>query len=221
MQENFEYTDQNMLRLERAISAERLRPYLIAARGDRWVALHLYVRNTELSEALYGVVQGIEVLLRNATHSSLSKGFGADHWYENASLRDFERSDIEEARAKIEGRMVPVTPGRMVAELSFGFWVNLYGNYYEVDLWVKHLKTLFPARIARKTVHQRLSELKLLRNRIAHHETLIRRRVDEDYASLMETAGWISPTTRGWIASMNCFQERYARRIPKKPQMNA
>ncbi len=183
------------------------------------MALHLYVRNTELSEALYGVVQGLEVLLRNATHRELSKGFGVESWYEFASLRDFERNDIEEARAKIESRMLAVTPGRMVAELTFGFWVNLYSNFYEGELWIKHLKTLFPAGIARKTLHQRLDELKRLRNRIAHHETLIKRSVDVDYANLMETAGWISPTTRNWIASTNSFQERYAKRIPKKAQV--
>jgi hypothetical protein len=59
MQEFFDYTEQEMRRLERAISPERLKAYLVLARGDLWVALHLYARNTQLSEALYGVLQGL------------------------------------------------------------------------------------------------------------------------------------------------------------------
>lgn len=190
---------------------------MIAARGDPWVALHLYVRNTELSEALYGVVQGVEILLRNATHGALTKGLGTDMWWEVAGLRDYEQNDISNAIEKIRLRSVAVTPGRIVADLNFGFWVNLYSNFYEVNFWVKHLKTLIPARISRKRLHERLTELKMLRNRLAHHETLIRRRVGDDYSNLLETVGWVSPTTRRWIESTNCFEERFARRIPKRP----
>ena len=212
----FEYSEKNIRRLERAISSDRLKPYLVKARADVWVALHLYIRNQELSEALYGVVQGYEVLLRNMTHEKLSQGFGRVDWWESAGLRDRERNDICEAEQQILERAVPATTGRIVAELNLGFWTNLYSNFYEHLLWVPHLRALFPIAIARKRVHERLAEIKILRNRIAHHETLIRRDVRQDYENLLETIRWMSPPLRDWIEENSCFSERYAKRLPKK-----
>jgi hypothetical protein len=214
----FEYTEQDLERLERALSSERLTPYLVKARGDRWVAIQLYVRNTELSEALYGVVQGFEILLRNATNTPLSKGLNDPSWWESVPLRERERNDIEDAKRNLSERGAQVSPGRMVAELGLGFWTNLYANYYERELWVRHLRSLFPLSMQRKRLHDRLNQLKLLRNRIAHHESLVRRDVYRDYQDLMETVGWISPRTRSWIESTNCFEERYAKRLPKRSQ---
>jgi hypothetical protein len=216
MQEVFEYSEKSLRTLERALSPERLKPYMIIGRGDLWVALHLYTRNTELSEALYGIVQGFEILLRNATHVALSKGFATEQWWDLAGLREQEQNDIAEARRQIAERLTEVTPGRVVAELNFGFWANLYSNFYEQGFWVKHLRSVFPARLSRKVFHDRLTVLKLLRNRIAHHETLIRRDVRQDYTNLLETAGWISYTTQMWIESTNCFEERVAKRLPTR-----
>ncbi len=215
----FDYSEKNLARLERAISAERLKPYLVKARGDIWIAVQLYIRNQELSEALYGVVQGYEVFLRNATNGALAKGFGKNSWWENASLRDRERDDINNAKQSIADRNVLETSGRIVAELNLGFWTNLYSNYYEHTLWVPHLRGLFPMSIARKKLHDRLDSLKVLRNRIAHHETLNRRDVKQDYEHLLETIGWMSPTVRDWVTANSCFEDRYAKRIPKRPSI--
>ncbi len=213
MQEFFDYTEQEMRRLERAISPERLKAYLVLARGDLWVALHLYARNTQLSEALYGVLQGLEVLLRNATHETLAKAFQSQDWFQMAPLRDSERNDVQDAKEKIQARIVPVTPGRIVAEMTLGFWVNLYASSYEKELWVKYLNPLFPARLARRQLHDRLSLLRTLRNRIAHHESLLKRDVHQDYKDLVETIHWLSPTFARWIRVTNCFEERFAVKV--------
>jgi hypothetical protein len=212
----FDDAEVNLRRLERAISAERLKPYLVRARGDLWVALELYRRDTELSEALYGVVQGYEVFLRNVTTTALTKGFGAEAWWDKAFLRDRERNDVQDAIDCISDRGAAVTTGRVIAELNLGFWTNLYSNYYEHELWVPHLRKLFPISMQRKRLHDRLEDIKLLRNRIAHHESLLRRDVQRDYTNLLETIGWISPTVRSWIESSSCFEERFAKRIPKR-----
>ena len=54
--------------------------------ADPWVIIRLYERNTKLSEALYGVVQALEVLLRNKIHSQMTKDIGADDWYEKVAF---------------------------------------------------------------------------------------------------------------------------------------
>jgi hypothetical protein len=46
-----------------------------------------------------------------------------------------------------------------------------------------------------------MRDLHVLRNRIAHHEPIHNRPLGELHAVALTTAGWICPTTRGWIAA--------------------
>jgi hypothetical protein len=218
-QDEFEYTDEVLAILEKFLSPERLAPYYSQARGDRWVAIKLYERNTELSEALYGVLQGLEVTLRNAIHNALTEGLGTASWYDKVVLEDSERDSLQEARHKLIEKCVAETPGRIIAELTFAFWVRLTAGVYEKSVWVPHLRRMFPIRLQRGVIHGRLVELKTLRNRIAHHERIIYKRdAQEDYRKLLETIGWVSPDVREWVRETNCFLERFAKRIPKKPK---
>lgn len=215
----FAYNDDQLDRLERALSSDRLAPYFAQARGDRWVAIRLYERNTRLSEALYGVVQPLEVILRNSIHRRLKDEVGADDWYEKVTLFDGERDEIEGAKKAIQDRLKPVTPGRVVAELNFGFWIKLFSGVYEKDFWVKYLRKNYAIMMKRTTVHERLMQIKTLRNRIAHHETLIRRDTQKDYRDTLQAIGWISITVRQWVETTNSFEARFAERIPKKPRI--
>ena len=54
-QEPFPYDERTLATIEKYVSSERLAAYMSYARGDKWVAVRLYERNTEISEALYGV----------------------------------------------------------------------------------------------------------------------------------------------------------------------
>jgi len=217
-QPGFAYTEKQVEWLLRCISRERMQPYYVRARGDEWVAFHLYIRNTELSAALYSVVQALEVGLRNIVHGRLTEAYATEEWWLSLPLHRGELEDIEEAKKNISDRMKEVRPGRVVAELGFGFWVKLFANSYEKELWVPHTSRVFPARLSRKMLHDRLTELKSLRNRIAHHETLIKRDVTEDYAHLVETIGWISPTLRKWVEEQSAFPAALTKGIAKRPK---
>jgi len=217
--EEFEYSDEVLVLFEKFLSPERLAAYYSMARGDKWVAIRLYERNTELSEALYGVLQGLEVTLRNAIHNVLTAGVGTAQWYDKLPLEESEQNALAEARAKIAERVVLETPGRVVAELTFAFWVRLLTGGYEKVLWVPYLHRIFPIRRKRSEIHGRLVDLKTLRNRIAHHERILNKRMPEgDYTKLLETIGWMSGDVREWVRETNCFEERFAKRIPKKPK---
>src|SRR5271166_4021124 len=175
-QEGFAYSDDNLSHIEKYLSSERLAAYFALAKGDRKFAIQLYARNTELSEALYGVIQGFEVTLRNSIHNLMVKETGKDNWYEQIALEQPELDALQEAREKIASRGKAITPGRMVAELTFGFWVRLTASIYEKSIWVKHLHKIFPIRLDRRRLFERLDSTKQLRNRIAHQERIIGRR---------------------------------------------
>jgi hypothetical protein len=214
----FEYSNKDIDWLKECLSPERLKPYLVKARGDEWAAFHLYVRNMEISASLFGVLHVLEVGLRNRVHTKMTEDLKSEEWWDVLPLHEPELDDIAKAKRNITGRIQRLCPGRIVAELNFGFWVKLLANTYEKSLWVPFLTCRFPAKISRKVLHERLSSIKDIRNRIAHHETLIHRNHKQDYEIMLETIGWISPTLRRWVEHHTDFLQVLERRIPKRPK---
>lgn len=66
LQENFEYSNESIDKLEKRISRDRLSPYLKIEKYDSKNALKLYVKNTLLSESFYPLIQALEVCFRNS-----------------------------------------------------------------------------------------------------------------------------------------------------------
>jgi hypothetical protein len=114
------------------------------AAGDSAQALRLYMWNTALSESLYGPIQGLEVTLRNKIHRRFTDQFGA-RWYDDArvGLQYAQRDQVLRAKLSLQHQGKPLDPSRLIAELSFGFWVGLFGRRYETHLWRPHLRQLF------------------------------------------------------------------------------
>jgi hypothetical protein len=107
-------------------------------------------------------------------HHVLSAGLAREDWYDSVSWRVAQQEQVANAKDSLQKKAKPITPGRMVAELTFGFWVGLTGPKYSVDLWERHLYKAFPnAKLGRKQLNKRLESIRLLRNRVAHHEPIL------------------------------------------------
>lgn len=199
-------TPERLAALERYLTRERLTYYLEQSDGDLSQAIALYELNTRISAKLYGPVQGLEVLVRNAMNEQLVARFGAD-WHELNTIRldGPQQSDVHKATAEIEGE---ITNGAVVAELSLGFWAALLNTSNDNEVWRKALYLAFPNRpkgTERKAVHGAINSIRRLRNRIAHHEKILHRDLQADHDTIIEIAGWICPDTRDWIAEMSQF----------------
>ena len=153
--------------------------------------LQLYTWNTAISAAFYSLLQGLEVTLRNAIHVQLAGKYGLA-WYDNraAGLDKAPWKRIGTAKAHFKGKVYATEATRIVASLSFGFWVAMLGSggriddsggkaNYEMTLWRPALRKAFPhyKPLIRKQVHAPLSDLRTLRNRIAHHEPIFARQL--------------------------------------------
>ena len=219
-QVQFDITDAILEAAEKYVSPERLAAYYLLSRGNRKIGLLLYERNTELSEALYGVIQGLEVTLRNAIHNAITEQFGHDDWYDKAGLAQSEMEAIQKAKDSIRGAGEFVTSGRVIAEVNFGFWVRLCSGYYDKTIWTSYIRRVFPIKVRRKMLHSRLMDLKSLRNRIAHHQRIIggKRELARDYADILETISWLSPEMSLWVSSTNCFLARAEKKLRKLPK---
>jgi hypothetical protein len=109
--------------IERAVSHERLRRYLAAASQNLSDALFLYEQNVALSEMTYGLMHGVEIAVRNAMHDHLSAHFNTWRWFDVAPLPPYSTDKVVAAVRDAGGPNA--SPGKVVAELTFGFWTDL------------------------------------------------------------------------------------------------
>ena len=210
------------LRLSQRLSLQRLAPYLDACGGDLERAIRLYEWNSAVSAALFEVLADVEVVLRNAIHSSMTEWSirrnGGSNWFDDVHglLEAAELRDISKVRLRIEQQGKPLTPERIVSELSFGFWRFLLTSRYRTTVWPILAKgdlsrvevgyeELFFSRVGR--VHD-------LRNRIAHHESIHRRRIDRDLLDCLRIVVVVCPETAEWVKE----RARVADLLENRPQ---
>jgi hypothetical protein len=204
--------------LESIISQERLTTYLVASGFDRDRALNLYAWNMKVAAAFLPLLGAAEICSRNLIAARIEAGFGAA-WWRHSDLHQLMgpkgKGIVLRAADKVRDSGKPETPGRVIAELSFGFWVNMLLPKYDLALWTPlHLRfTELPAPIDLGMLHARMSAVHELRNRIGHHEPIFRRNLSQDYADCLELIKWFNSAKARWIAS-HCDVQRMLRRKP-------
>lgn len=184
------------------LSRDRLEAHRSHGGSDFEMAVN-YLYNAILSESLYTSLGFLEVTLRNTLHTTLANFYDTPNWYDRSDvLERYQADDVARAKRRIEGIGKEVVPGRVVAELGFGFWVSLLSGPYDRRLWWPHnaqlLKAAFPhipSRLRqRKTIYYRYNSLRELRNRVMHYEPIWNRpTLYEDHQHIYEAIGWISP----------------------------
>lgn len=194
--------------LERTLTRERLAKYLAVTHQDLDAAIKLYEENTRLSEAFYTPLQCLEICLRNCLHEQLANVYG-DEWFRNAEIpleQDSQRM-IFDAIEELRAARRPVTTGRIIAELKFAFWVGLLAKRYDATLWRQGLYRAFLARggTTRNTVHGRMNVIRRFRNRVAHHEPIFDRPLQQTHTEIIEAIGWMCRETSNWAAHHSRF----------------
>ncbi len=195
--------------IEQALSLERFARYRKWAGGDAERALELYALNTQLSEALYTPMQMLEVALRNRIHSVMT-GAKHDRWFEDDGFPvvQIQRDQLVKAVADIRAKNKEPTPGRIVAALTFSFWTSMLSPVYE-NLWqttLHHIACREDGKgLRRKDFSRPLNEIRVLRNRIAHHEPILHWDLPKHHANIMQLTRWLSPAAADWCALYNRF----------------
>ena len=233
--------------IRRALSDARLDAYRISPQETELDLLARYAWNMALSSALYGPIQLLEVALRNSLHAALTHHYGGNpYWYRLPhafSPRVFgqksdPRPEVSRALARVGQVTQPLAadePGRLVAELNFGFWTLLLTRPYgqqglPLQPWVPFWPALIPMGFPylpnqrgtirdREVVAERFNNIRQFRNRIAHHEPIWRGRpvpnqgvivpVSDQYQEILEAIRWISPETADATALLSSFDHVY------------
>ena len=207
--------EKNVL-IDRIISNDRLEPYLNRHKANIDKAILHYKSNILISESFYPLLAILEVGLRNSIDYQLSKRFNDRRWYENMEFiriaSRFQIDRISDARSNILSEKKDITPGRIISELSFGFWTSLFDVRFEMTLW-KSLRLAFPncpKQIRqRKTMSSKFNSIRKLRNRIFHHEAISWNLsvLDRYKIELVEGIEWLDKDLLGWVVELNHISE--------------
>lgn len=200
------------------VSSKRFAEYLTATDGDPRLATELYEWNARASSALFELIHHFEVLLRNAIIEQLrSRGAGPNMTPGSPWVQGAKQISEVESRIRRGGKVV--TEARVYAGLTFGFWQTMFGTAYE-QLWTHTLQHCFPhAKTNRKLMAVYLESVNDLRNRIAHHGSLIDRNTKVEAEKILRLAGWIDPAAAAWLRSLERVTS-LSRERPIHPKKN-
>ena len=194
--------------LEAALSRDRLSRYRRWTRGDEVLSLELYALNVAVSEAFYTSLHILEITLCNAVHNRLTEAHGRRWFSQEDVITDrYQRQKVRDAVAKSG---LESSDGKVIAELTFGFWTALFGRTNAV-LWGQDLRKIFAPEVPlrRKHIARRLNDIRNLRNRIAHHEPIIQLDLRTAHAEARELIGWISAETLDWCDERCRFRQMH------------
>ncbi|WP_414936452.1 hypothetical protein [Amycolatopsis sp. cmx-11-51] len=160
--------------IETWLSKPRFEVFPQAANQEREQAVGLYEWNTAVSAAIHHDLSHLEVALRNAYDRALGHAVaeGKAHWVFQATMifpsrwqkaANGTRYDVNETSRRLLAEAIKnatpkvnrpcgsdkrpsPSPGKMIAELSFGFWRYLSARRHHDPLWIPYLHLAFSCR---------------------------------------------------------------------------
>jgi hypothetical protein len=177
------------------------------------LTLARYALNMALSESLYPALQFAEVGLRNAIHRAMTARLKTDAWYDipGARLTQWQQDQVTEAKRAIACRNKPLTAGRVVAELNFGFWTGFFNKAHgQTGIGHYLARSIYPhAPLNEQNLNKlgtRWNNIRDLRNRVFHHERIIHwKDLDARHHAILEVTAWISSELHDLATALDRF----------------
>ena len=190
-----------------AISATRMGTYLNATGfGAGATSLDIYVWNALVSGAFFSVLHVCEVVVRNAIAHALELKYGPNWPWDpgfDRSLSKWSKNELLSAKQRTQIG----STGKVIAELKFAFWCQLFTARQDQHIWNAHLHTVFPllplpltVAMGRKMLYDDMEALRGFRNRIAHHEPIFAYPLAEHHARIQRLVNLRCGDTQQWLA---------------------
>lgn len=205
---------QFVIDLRKALSQERLDSYR-SVEGTDLDMLVNYFWDIDLAEAIVPCLHAAELALRNSIHDAFTTKYETDMWfYLPGVLEPGQLGQLSRALKQLADRRATPTSGRIVAELTAGFWTAVLSDPYNQRIWQPQsfamLRTVFPqsASLPRQVIQTRFNTIRRIRNRVFHFEAIFDRPdLLGDHADIHEAIGWISPTLQTAILAVDTFPQ--------------
>lgn len=183
--------------------------------AEEVVILARYLLNSALSEALYPLLQSLEICLRNEIDRVISDKHGADWITAPADFLNWrEQRQIARAKLNLKKNKLPLSRDNLIAEMNFGFWTTLLDVRYERSLWQSLLGKSFlqmpKSERTRKKLSSHFNQIRKLRNRIFHHGRIVHwKNLPQQHVDIIEAIGWMSPELREMAEALDTFKVTY------------
>lgn len=177
----------NYNNIKKYISSTRLQRYETICGSDHKKSLKLYQTNLRLSQAFYPMLSLFEIVLRNAINDEMIRYYNDANWLRNRrntliyhgvnlkTHKSFSNNYWEKKISNILKSDRTASNGKIVSDLNFGFWTDLYETKY-FPLVNGRPMSIFhqlPPNTNRGNISRRLKNIKSFRNRIYHNEPII------------------------------------------------
>lgn len=171
-------------KLEYYLSKPRLDRFLEATDNSKNDAKQLYKMNLRIAQSFYPILNLFEIFFRNVVNYQVSSRLANPNWIiteKNGFMNDpsltsskfFLKKSIIKAEKKVRRKGI-VTPGKIIAEQSLGFWTSLFDthHYRLIGGVVIHCFPNKPSHINRNIINQKLNRIRDFRNRVYHNEPI-------------------------------------------------
>lgn len=204
--------------LKTSISEERLAVYR-ADGVDNTTAIARYIYNIALCKSLYPLISIFEITLRNGIDRALENYFKLTDWNNVIQLQQTEIMMINDAMLKIKRQGKKYSHGRLIAELTLGFWVALMGRKYNTQGFqfavIKNCLHGCPSnQKSSGAIQKNLSEIRFLRNRIAHHERISHwKDLKQKHDLILDFIKWLNPDMYTIAYQKDTFNDVYSKGV--------
>jgi hypothetical protein len=165
---------------------------------SRITAQHLeahgaYFLNQEISFKLWMVISGIELTMRNVASHYLILEFG-EQLFSNESWRLGAAAHSRVEKVVARSKSANLSTDALITQLPLSFWTLLFSKRMESTAWPVLMRRFLEesAPKSRKLIYSRLLETLELRNRIAHHEVVLKERFNGSLGRQLELLSWFS-----------------------------
>lgn len=195
--------------IHRSFSAARMRTFERAIGAAPVHPFALYQWNLRISCAFLLPLHVCEVVIRNAVAEALEQQHGARWPWQRGFYSSLPsggpasynaRAELQQASARF------ASTSSVVAALRFAFWQHMFTQRFDAGLWRPTLHRVLPGaghlgppHVVRATLHADLQGVRLLRNRIAHHEPVFTRDLGEDLATITRVVAMRCPEVVRWM----------------------
>lgn len=204
-------TTEQVQAIRGALSSARMSTYDRAVplqEASDLAALELYVWNAQTSGAFLAPLHLCEVVIRNAVSEALEAKYGTN-WPWSPGFEQSLPSPSQgysPRRDLFSARQGAHTVGKVIPELKFAFWQRMFTRRHDDRLWNVHIFQTLPGlprakkiSVLRKEIFEELDAIRTLRNRIAHHEPIFTRPLQEDFDRIVKLVEYRSRDTASWL----------------------
>lgn len=205
------FSNKELNEIPHILSEPRFATYLRHCKNNKSDALALYKWNLQVSSAFITPLHLLEISTRNAVVEALNSVHSQNWPWNNGfirSLTDPVNGYSPKQDLKLVSQREP-TVGKVVAELKFIFWERMFTSRFDERLWKNNIKNIFPntpqhlqTHEIRSQIYHDIFTIRKLRNRIAHHEPIFSRTLDDDLDKMLRLIRWRNATAAQWIENI-------------------